>query len=292
MKKITLYLMSLKGLNVLETITKYSNSIIFYVVIGKDKNVQNDFSSEIEEFCIKNKIIYAFRNNIPESFKSVNYSIAISWRWLIENEKVIVFHDSLLPKYRGFAPLVNSLINGEKKVGVTALIANSDYDMGNIIYQKSLNIEYPIKIEKVINLISNIYIIVFEKIINMIIGELDLKGKPQNENNASYSLWLNEDDYFIDWNSDSNLIARKIDACSYPYNFAKAKLNGRIIKIVNAKSIDDVYIENRQVGKVIFIKDNQPIIVCKSGLIQLMESYYLDDNTSILPLKNFRIKFE
>ena len=44
---------------------------------------------------------------------------------MIKNsENLIVFHDSLLPKYRGFAPLVSQLINGEEYLGVTAIFTN------------------------------------------------------------------------------------------------------------------------------------------------------------------------
>jgi methionyl-tRNA formyltransferase len=52
-------------------------------------------------------------------------------------------HDSLLPKYRGFAPLPNALINGEREVGVTALFASEEYDMGDIVCQRRLAVEYP-----------------------------------------------------------------------------------------------------------------------------------------------------
>ena len=46
---------------------------------------------------------------------------------------MIIFHDSLLPKYRGFAPLVNSLINQEKEIGVTAIKASQNYDEGDTV---------------------------------------------------------------------------------------------------------------------------------------------------------------
>ena len=49
-----------------------------------------------------------------------------------------------MPKYRGFAPLVNSLVNGEKIIGVTALFASEEYDNGDIIMQSSVDITYPI----------------------------------------------------------------------------------------------------------------------------------------------------
>jgi methionyl-tRNA formyltransferase len=52
-----------------------------------------------------------------------DFNIAISWRWMLKVSNLIVIHDSLLPKYRGFSPLVNMLINGEDTLGVTVLFA-------------------------------------------------------------------------------------------------------------------------------------------------------------------------
>ena len=70
-----------------------------------------------------------------------------------------------MPKYRGFAPVINSLINGEKKVGVTALYANSDYDKGDIIFQESLKLNYPAKIKNVIKDLIPLYIKLMNKIV-------------------------------------------------------------------------------------------------------------------------------
>ena len=54
--------------------------------------------------------------------------------------------------------------------------------------------------------------------------------------------------------------------------------------------IDDVKIENRDVGKIIFIKDGYPVIVCGKGLLKITEAVYLNDAKSIFPLKKFRIR--
>ena len=89
---------------------------------------------------------------------AVDYQLAIGWRWLISGtENLIVLHDSLLPKYRGFAPLVNSLINGEQEIGVTAIWAGPEFDAGEIIFQEKAGICYPIKIQEAIEIVSGLY---------------------------------------------------------------------------------------------------------------------------------------
>ena len=53
-------------------------------------------------------------------------ALAIGWKKLINSsyQQVVVLHDSLLPKYRGWNPLLTALINGDSRIGSTALIAN------------------------------------------------------------------------------------------------------------------------------------------------------------------------
>lgn len=117
---INLYLISEKGLEVLKHIIqkKYHKDVAnVNVIVGKDKNVEEDYSEMIIEVCMVHGLKYFLRNEI---IKSADYSIAISWRWMLSIPNLIVIHDSILPTYRGFAPLVNCLKNGERQIGACA----------------------------------------------------------------------------------------------------------------------------------------------------------------------------
>ncbi len=277
MKKVAFYIMNSKGYFVLKNfIDKFGSKNIEYVVSSIDRNIKKDYFEEIENLAIKFKINFFNRFDsfldIENSFQG--YKISIGWRWLIKNELcLIIFHDSLLPKYRGFAPLVNALINQEKILGVTALFASSEYDKGNIISQQNLKISYPIKIDEVIKEIEHLYFNLVENIYRKIVSNKKLKSRIQNENKATYSLWLDNKDYFVDWTWSAKKIKRFIDAVGYPYDSAKAYLNDKIVRLINVKIVEDVAVEHRDrhIGKVIFIKDGIPVIVCKKGLIRIEE---------------------
>ncbi len=288
---VTLYLMTEKGFRVLESIDKYISLVNFNIIIGKDDNLQNDFSKEIEEFCLIKNLKHCRRELIDNSFKNSDYSMAISWRWIIDVENLIVFHDSLLPKYRGFAPLVNALVNGEEELGVSAIFASENYDEGPIIKQSSIKVKYPIKINEVIKEISHLYIHLFENVIEQIIKEGILKAVKQNEELATYSLWLDDEDYFLDWKLSSEKLKRKIDACSYPYKYASCYINNNLIRITEAEITKDVLIENRKVGKVIFVKNGYPYVVCGKGLLIVKSGFYDESGEPLLPLKKFRTRF-
>jgi methionyl-tRNA formyltransferase len=291
---ISIFAMTERGFKVIsEIIKEFGSSFIELVVSAKDDNIKNDYYKEIEELCKKNNII--FRDRKDEFEIRTIYCFTIGWRWIIEFEsqkKLIVFHDSLLPKYRGFAPLVNSLINGEKEIGVTALFASEEYDKGDVIFQSKTKIEYPIKIEKAIELNNENYINCALFVSKLIKEGSSIQAKSQNESEATYSLWRDEEDYKINWNASAIRIKRFIDATGTPYKGAFTMLEKEKIRIFDAEVLDDLKIMNRDVGKVIFVDGGNPVIVCGSGLLKITTAFYDDIKTSFLPLKKFRIRLQ
>lgn len=292
-EKITLFVMGLKGYSTLaHLLKKFGPEVFDKVIYATDKQILNDYSTEIASLC-KTHAIPFFHRNEPFTVET-QYSIAISWRWLInadEKNKIIVCHDSLLPKYRGFAPLVNALICGDTKIGVTALFASKEYDRGDIINQKFAQIQYPIKIASAIELVSNLYIEQCSAIVQQIILSQPLVSNKQNEKEATYSLWRNEDDYEINWNNDAEYIKRFIDAVGFPYRGASTFFDNQKVRIVDASCVDDVTVCIRDVGKVIFFENGFPVVVCGKGLLKINEAVYDKDQKSIFPLSKFRIKF-
>ncbi len=289
---ITLFLLGKKGLESISKINEPFLALIYNVVVGSDKNVLNDYSSDIISFCFENKIEYV-RSNTINRFNT-KYAIAIGWQRLIDYEndqKLIVFHDSILPRLRGFNPLVTALINGDKEIGVTALFASQEYDRGAIIDVEKITIKYPIKIEKAILLISQCYARLGNRIMKEIYENNPLESNEQDENLSTYSLWRDEADYNIDWNDSAIRISRFIDAVGFPYKGAKAIIDDKSVIICEATPIDDVIIENRSVGKVIFKQDNYPVVVCGEGLLILKRITDLNDKKIDLS-KKFKVRFK
>jgi methionyl-tRNA formyltransferase len=116
-----------------------------------------------------------------------------------------------------------------------------------------------------------------------------LVSSKQAEQNACYSLWRDQEDYRINWDQSSSRILRHIHACGTPYKGAFTEAEGIKYFVLDAKLIDDVEIINRTVGKVIFAKNGNPVIVCKKGLIELTEILNESGN-KIFPSK-FRLRF-
>ena len=292
MNKVVFFLMGKKGLFCLKSLSNVQLEFVHAVVFANDKNVANDYVEEIKEFCAKNKLqLFSRLQWEAEKTDFEGYAIAISWRWLINNSniKLIVLHDSLLPKYRGFNPLVTALINGDNKIGVTALIANKEFDRGDIIGQSSIEVKYPIKIEQAIDAIIPCYVNLVQDIFNHL-KQGDLTSVVQDESQATYSLWRDEEDYLIHWEKDAKVIEREVNALGYPYSGARTKMDGKDIIILEAIALDDIFIENRTPGKIMFMQENQPEVVCGKGLLKIQTATSIDGKK--INFSKFRQRFK
>jgi methionyl-tRNA formyltransferase len=291
--KITLFIMTEKGFYFLKEVSNRYKSLIYMVVVGRDSSIEKDYAAEIIDLCGKEGLDYIERINFKD-IKS-EYVMTVSWRWLIDHpaDKIIVFHDSLLPNYRGFSPLVNSLIQGETEIGVTALFGADKFDSGDIIVQFCSKINYPIKISEAIKINNTNYLKCALFVFDKLLASQKITGTPQNEMNASYSLWRDEMDYKIDWKKSAASIVRFIDAVGFPYKGAFAVIDGKIIRIFHAQEVPDVKIIDRQFGKVLFVSDGMPVIICGTGLLKIMDAHFDDkkNKNPFLPLSKFRLRF-
>ena len=274
---IALYLLTKKGLEVLKTISDDENylKLIDFVVGARDDGNTEDCYDEIQLLCKKFDIPFFNRKNHPTN--NSKYSIAIGWRWLIKDVKgLIVFHDSLLPKYRGFSPIVNMLINNEKYLAATAIWATDMMDEGDIISQQKIEISYPIKINVAIEIVSGLYVELIKEILKKLISDNELDGSAQLHTEATYSIWRDKEDYYINWADDARKIVRFINAVGYPYDGAKTRiLGGGTIKIIEGSLVENIKSEIPDPGKILMIT-NAPIVLCGKNAISLDKVEDLD----------------
>lgn len=271
--------------------SKYFNALEVSVEIGEDSGLTEDCSKEILEFS-KILKIQCFQRGQYSSYSSNDYVIAAGWRWLIsgvEYSKLIIFHDSLLPRYRGFAPLINALLNKEKEIGVTAIFGDEQYDRGDVIHQISLTVEYPIRIHEAIELISKKYELLAQIVIDKIVRHV-LNGVAQLEFDATYSIWLDDVDYLLDWSSTGEEIVHKINTLGPPYSYAQTFLNGERIFISHAKLGAKTNLERAGIGKVLAVRDGFPLVIAAGSPFYILAAIDLNGK-SILPLKKFRSRF-
>jgi len=142
-------------------------------------------------------------------------------------------HGSLLPKYRGAAPINWAIINGEKKTGVSIIKMNEFMDKGDVILQRVVNIDVK---DTAVTLLVKLAVVGSEVLIESLKMIEDKKAAfiPQNENNASYAPKLKKEDGLIDWARDAQSIYNHIRGM-LPWPGSFTHYNNRLLKILEAE---------------------------------------------------------
>ncbi len=200
----------------------------------------------------------------------------VGWQYLLNtDERYVVFHDSLLPKYRGFAPLVTALLKGDSTIGVSAIKPSKEADRGPVYCQVAVEIKYPIKVREALEHLSTVYEKAGRQVLEAY-SQQSLQAWEQDEKLATYSLWRDEIDYHIDWSSSASYIRRFVDSLGWPYGGAKTYMARNWLRVNDVTEIVDLEFEVRQPGKVWALEKGRPIVVCGSGLLRIDSACHLD----------------
>ncbi len=163
--------------------------------------------------------------------------------------RCINVHASLLPKYRGAAPIQWAVINGEKVTGVTIQYMEKGIDTGDMIIKKEIPIDdnetYGSLHDKMAPIGAAALIEALELIENG-------KANPQKQNDdlSSYAKKISKEFGKIDWNKNSDEILNLIRGLN-PSPCAYSFLDGEVFKIWNAEKITDGVNEDKISGTVI-----------------------------------------
>jgi methionyl-tRNA formyltransferase len=282
-----LYLCGTKGLAALNTAIRHSHQIS-KVFVQPDPGLLND------PYDLMLNLIRLNGLDLGTNKSSIDASeaLAVGWKFLIEKPylKLFVIHDSVLPKFRGWNPLVTALQNGEAEIGATLILADAHMDHGPILKQLSVEAKYPLKILDAMIAVEGI----ISDLTEFLFRNTDRNTIPmtvQQESMATYSIWRDEDDYRIDWRRPAEDILLFIDSVSYPYHGAKTTLNSRVIRVFEARLVEDIEVVNREPGKVWKISNGHPQVLCKIGLIEILKMSINNEDTTPFFLKSTKSRF-
>ncbi len=172
--------------------------------------------------------------------------------------RAINVHPSLLPRWRGAAPVRYALFAGDKETGVTVQYLHKKMDAGDIILQESVPIEpdddhgslcdrlYPLGAEMLVWALNSLEIGAVTPV-------------PQDENNVTQAPKIQKSDLWIIWNRPSREIGNCIRALS-PAPGAKALFRGENCKILKAVLEEESVDESVEPGTIIDVRKNGPVV--------------------------------
>lgn len=221
------------------------------VIEVEDLNSEK-FENELKELKVDLFVVVAFRI-LPQKILNIPSVGSIN------------LHASLLPKYRGAAPIHWAIINGEKETGCTVFFLDEKVDTGNIITQKSTAISED---ETTGELYERLRLMGSDLLVDAIddISRGDYSLSKQNHEKATPAPKLFKEDCHLDFNLPAEKVHNKIRGLS-PFPTAWAEWNNQKFNIYRSNT----GLKADKVAGELFEHNNCLFVACASGTVELLE---------------------
>ena len=275
--------------NLLAIVTNYDKPS------GRGLKIKN---SAVKEYALKKNIELLQPKNLKDQnfiekikkFKP-DFIIVVAFRmlpkviWSIPKYGTINLHASLLPNYRGAAPINWALINGEKFTGVTTFFIDDEIDTGDILLQKKIKINKTDNAEDLYKSLSKTGSLLMHKTINRVLNNSIKPSKQESNKDYKTAYKLNKDNIKINWETKPIDIYNKIRGLS-PYPGARTTIIDSKLKTKKNIIIYDCdykLINNK-------LKPGHIIISKKDFKISCFDGYIMIKDIKIEGKKRMKIK--
>tara|TARA_Y100000768_G_scaffold386543_1_gene375208 strand:+ start:2463 stop:3380 length:918 start_codon:yes stop_codon:yes gene_type:complete len=213
------------------------------------ENLDNELDYEfIKNSSVNFVIVVAYGQIIPKRFLSIKNLIFLN------------IHASLLPRWRGAAPIQRSIMELDKETGISIMKIVPKLDAGPYMLQQSININSKDNFLSLEEKLSEVGAKLIIKALSLI-KKKEITFTDQNEKYVTYAKKISKNESEIDWNETAKKIIAKINGLN-PYPGVWFKHGGNRIKILEAEISDHV-------GKKGEVITNDLVIGCKDKSIRI-----------------------
>lgn len=222
-------------------------------VLQPDNLLSPDFIADLKRLGAELFIVVAFRILPFEVFE-------------IPSKGTLNVHASLLPKYRGAAPINRAVINGEKETGISIIRIDAQVDTGNILWQEPTPIPSNMTAGELHDRLAeqgaDILVRTIENLDNIV-------PKKQDEGLATKAPKLKKETGHIHFEEPASKIFNLIRGLN-PYPGAYTFVSGKMLKIFHCEPVDD-FEADYVPGEVFDVQRNVFCIACGSGYLRVFE---------------------
>lgn len=274
-----------RGLECLQALVEAGEDISHIYCLKEDEHELEKFSPEIEKLAGEAGISIMITKSVKaedkvKKIREINPDLIVvmGWRTIIPKEVleiprfgVVAAHESLLPKYRGFAPINWAIINGEEKTGVTLFFLDEGMDSGDIIAQKVISIG-------IADTAAEVYQKTKVASIALLMKNLEalktgrVPRRKQDESQATYACARTPEDGLISWGDTSIKIHNLVRALSYPYPGASTTYQGKKLAVQRTSLVKSprMYVGSVP-GRIVGIEKDSVEVLTGDGLLQVDE---------------------
>jgi len=238
----------------------------------KQKSIELDIPVYQPEVLINNKEAI---NKI--SSKKADILIVVAYGLIIPDEILNAYnghiyniHASLLPRWRGAAPIHRAIEAGDKEAGITIMKVVNKLDAGPMIMKEKLSVSEEDTTDSLSKKLSDIGASLITTLLNDIERGKVIKLEKQNEENVTYAKKINKLEAIADFNNSPEVLCQKIRAFN-PFPMININFEGKSLKIVRANIYNKKEIKHNLASGKLFLHGEDLLLKLSSGILKLEE---------------------
>jgi len=177
-------------------------------------------------------------------------------------------HGSLLPKYRGAAPIQRAIINGETVTGITTMYTDVGMDTGDMLLKEEIEIPEDMTFGELHDKLAILGASVLKKTLEKL-KDGSLTRTPQNHEEATYAPIIEKETGKIDWSQSTRSINNLIRGTN-PWPVAYCFYENKKMKIWKASIADECNIIDKP-GKILYVGKDGIKVACGKGILDIKE---------------------
>ena len=174
-------------------------------------------------------------------------------------------HASLLPRWRGAAPIQRAILAGDAETGVTIMEVVPALDAGAMLLRGAVPISEDDTAQSLHDSLAQIGARLMVETMSQLVAQGKLVGEAQDETRVTYAAKLTKAEAVLDWATSAQQLSRKVRAFN-PFPVAQSILHGEICRIWMAHAIDG----NAEPGRIVDVS-NGIVVGCGHGLLRIEE---------------------
>ncbi|HTK27180.1 MAG TPA: methionyl-tRNA formyltransferase [Pyrinomonadaceae bacterium] len=214
--------------------------------------------AELKSFAADVLVVVAYGRILPEAFLNAFPRGAVN------------VHFSLLPKYRGAAPVNWAIVNGEKVTGVTTMKMDVGLDTGDILLQRETEIGPS---ETAIELMERLSSVGAELLSETLRKFETIVPRRQNDIDASFAPIMKKEDGLISWMLGADEIARRVRGFQ-PFPTTFTYFEDKKLTLWRAEKTDTE--SSGEIGEIIEAKGDMLLVTCGGGSVLKIDELQLE----------------
>ncbi|MBP2652931.1 MAG: fmt [Firmicutes bacterium] len=226
-------------------------------VLQPEKIKTPDFIDQIVALKPEAIVVVAFGQILPQSLLNVPKLGCIN------------VHASILPKYRGAAPIHWAVINGERVTGVTTMYMDAGLDTGDMILKKEVNILPDDTTGELYDKLGLLGADLLSDTLRLMI-QGDVPREKQDGSQATYASMITRETEQIDWHQSAEAVHNLVRGLN-PWPSAYCRHDGKILKIWQTRVKEESQTIVGTPGQVVAVGENGCIVATGAGLVELRQ---------------------